>query len=277
MNSTLSTWQLLGLFVVILGQVLFLLATFLLSRARVFRVRELRENEFFCSELACKLLEHRDRYLFTAQLGVVLLSALSGAALARFVLLAEPFWATPHAIADTVSNSLHIPSTVGSLATFLALCFLAAAIVVGFVFTIRTVFLQDIEKTVCYLALPLLVLLCPFAWTVALLELALGKLLANTERASEDAPDETPASIDELSELVDHSEEAGELDEEERDMIQGVFVFSETVVREIMTPRPEVIALQVGASLTERIMARGFTLSWPAYLGAEPWMGSNMA
>ncbi|MBB4637104.1 hemolysin family protein [Longimicrobium terrae] len=41
----------------------------------------------------------------------------------------------------------------------------------------------------------------------------------------------------------------GQMEEDEREMLRGVFEISETVVREVMTPRPEVVAVPVEVSL----------------------------
>jgi len=50
--------------------------------------------------------------------------------------------------------------------------------------------------------------------------------------------------------LID-SERAGVLDEEERSYISGVFNFSDTTVREVMTPRTEIVAAAKGAPIAE--------------------------
>lgn len=42
---------------------------------------------------------------------------------------------------------------------------------------------------------------------------------------------------------------AGEMEDDERDMLRGVFEISETVVREVMTPRTEMVAVPVEVSL----------------------------
>ncbi|HEU0013264.1 MAG TPA: hemolysin family protein [Longimicrobium sp.] len=43
--------------------------------------------------------------------------------------------------------------------------------------------------------------------------------------------------------------DGAEMEEDEREMLRGVFEISETVVREVMTPRPEVVAVPVDVSL----------------------------
>ncbi|MCB0309800.1 MAG: HlyC/CorC family transporter, partial [Bdellovibrionales bacterium] len=62
---------------------------------------------------------------------------------------------------------------------------------------------------------------------------------------------EEAASPEELSEMVELSSEAGQIEESERKMIQRVIEFSDTLVREVMTPRTDVVSVQIDASLDD--------------------------
>lgn len=50
---------------------------------------------------------------------------------------------------------------------------------------------------------------------------------------------------EEIKTLVESAQESGEIEEEEREMLHSVFEFSDTVVREVMTPRVDIDALAV--------------------------------
>ncbi|HSF82354.1 MAG TPA: hemolysin family protein [Anaerolineales bacterium] len=74
----------------------------------------------------------------------------------------------------------------------------------------------------------------------------------------------TPNNImmDELINLVDAGQQEGFLEQEERKMIHSIFDLGDTLVREIMVPRIDVIALDVNTPLDESIDAllkSGFT------------------
>lgn len=56
---------------------------------------------------------------------------------------------------------------------------------------------------------------------------------------------------DEIRQLINRSEESGHLNKEERELIHQVFEFSETIVREAMVPRTEVVAVPHTASPEE--------------------------
>ncbi|HDP98839.1 MAG TPA: HlyC/CorC family transporter, partial [bacterium] len=56
-------------------------------------------------------------------------------------------------------------------------------------------------------------------------------------------------SKEELKTLIEFSEERGALEEEERDMIHSIFDFSQTLVKEIMVPRIDMVCVEKNTSL----------------------------
>ena len=56
---------------------------------------------------------------------------------------------------------------------------------------------------------------------------------------------------DQIKTLVDAGEEGGSIEQDERQMIHSVFQFSDTLVREVMIPRINVLALDVETTLLE--------------------------
>jgi CBS domain containing-hemolysin-like protein len=76
--------------------------------------------------------------------------------------------------------------------------------------------------------------------------------------------DESPNKVteDELITLVDASEQNGIIEREERQMIHSIIQLGETLTREIMVPRIDVIALDVNAPLSEamdKLVESGFS------------------
>ena len=59
----------------------------------------------------------------------------------------------------------------------------------------------------------------------------------------------------EKKDLVDAGEEGGSIEQDERQMIHSVFQFSDTLVREVMIPRIDVLTLDVETTLSEAHMA----------------------
>lgn len=67
---------------------------------------------------------------------------------------------------------------------------------------------------------------------------------------------------EELLLLVNVGEEEGVIDPGERQMIEGIFSFDDTVVREVMVPRVDIVALEVSRSLDEAVeiaIKRGYS------------------
>ena len=58
-------------------------------------------------------------------------------------------------------------------------------------------------------------------------------------------------SPEEIRMLVEQSHQEGEIEAEQEQMLHGVFEFPETLAREIMTPRPDIIALELTATMDE--------------------------
>jgi CBS domain containing-hemolysin-like protein len=53
---------------------------------------------------------------------------------------------------------------------------------------------------------------------------------------------------DEIKRMVDVAEEEAEIEQEERELIHSVFEFGDTVVREVMVPRPDMVAIPADSS-----------------------------
>jgi CBS domain containing-hemolysin-like protein len=84
------------------------------------------------------------------------------------------------------------------------------------------------------------------------LTMALIDLLApRRERETANSPD-AEASKEAITPAPPPEEEAGTISEEEgRELLQSVVDFTETLVREVMTPRPDIIAIRADATLQD--------------------------
>ena len=60
-------------------------------------------------------------------------------------------------------------------------------------------------------------------------------------------------SEEEIRHLVDVAEEEEEIEEEERELIHSIFEFGDTVVREVMVPRPDMVAIRADATMDEAL------------------------
>jgi len=80
-----------------------------------------------------------------------------------------------------------------------------------------------------------------------------------------------PVSEDQIKFLLEAAEEHGLLDEEEERMIWRILAYDDLVVRQVMVPRPEVVALSVDTPLSEvrEIIAREGHSRYPVYEGSR--------
>jgi putative hemolysin len=69
------------------------------------------------------------------------------------------------------------------------------------------------------------------------------------------APVAAQMTEDELKSWVESEQEEGGLEREERQMIYSIFQFGDTLAREIMVPRMDILAFEVATSLTEATKA----------------------
>jgi CBS domain containing-hemolysin-like protein len=74
---------------------------------------------------------------------------------------------------------------------------------------------------------------------------------------------------EEIMRLIELEDDEGEIEEDERKMIRGVFGLEETAVREIMTPRIDIVALEVNSDPREalRVIAERGLSRIPIYEG----------
>jgi CBS domain containing-hemolysin-like protein len=70
----------------------------------------------------------------------------------------------------------------------------------------------------------------------------------------DDTPHGLPFIIEEqIKTLVDAGEEGGFIEEEEKEMIYSIFEFGDTLAREVMVPRIDMIAIEVDTSVTDAL------------------------
>jgi CBS domain containing-hemolysin-like protein len=141
-----------------------------------------------------------------------------------------------------------------------------ASLVLGEV-TPRTVALRHLEATGLRLAGSARVVV---RLTAPLAELVVGLGRALVPRRHEVSG--PYASDDELREFEEGEDEDEELEPEERAMIRSIFELGDTVVREVMTPRPDMVTVAHGTGLDEVVtlaLERGYS-RLPVHDPADP-------
>jgi CBS domain containing-hemolysin-like protein len=112
----------------------------------------------------------------------------------------------------------------------------------------------------------LALLLRPVVWPLAVLVRVIARAVGMR------SPSLNPLlhTADEIRHLISQGHEQGVVEEDEREMIHGVFEFSETVAREVMTPRIDIVAVPADVTLAgvlELVISEGHS-RLPVYEGS---------
>ena len=223
----------------------FVAAEFALVRSRRTRLESMARTGDWKARLALRASGNLARVYSASQLGVTLASLALGA-LAESTLggwMANWLAGLPWA--------LDLSLRVG-LGTAIALAIVTFFHVVFGELAPRGAALSHPEEVASWLTPPLLA----FAWVAHPVTTLLNRasqlvLRAAGQRAAN--PEENVHSPEELRMLVEQSQECGVLQAQDASMLEGVFEFSEKNAREVMTPRTEIDALPIDATLDDTL------------------------
>jgi CBS domain containing-hemolysin-like protein len=251
--------RLFAIVVLLLFNGFFVAAEFALVRSRRTRLEAMARGGDSKAQLALRATGMLPRLLSASQLGITLASLGLGW-VAESTLgegLAHWFGSLPIAI----EQSLRL--TVGAIVALASVTYLH---VVFGELAPRAVALNHPEQFARWLAPPLIV----FAWLatpfIVILNRSSQAILSIFGQRG-DVLDEPVHSPDELRLIVEQSQEGGAIPARDADLIEGVFEFSEKNAREVMTPRTEVVAMPVDATLEEAlgIVEENAFSRYPAY------------
>jgi putative hemolysin len=111
----------------------------------------------------------------------------------------------------------------------------------------KTYAAQNPERVSFLVLRPILLvmwILTPVVWVVT----AISRLLTRLFKSETDRP---LISEDEIKSIITVGEQDGVVEEEQRRMLHGVFELSQSRVRDLMVPRPEVVGIESGMSFPE--------------------------
>jgi CBS domain containing-hemolysin-like protein len=238
-----------AIFVLVALNAFFVASEFALVSSRRTRIEARAEEGSGAAAAALRLLENPTRFISAVQLGVTLASlALGWVGEPTIAMLLEP-------VADRIASE--------GTAAYIAH---GAAIVIAFVIVtfLHVVFgelvpkmfaLERAEAFALFAARPLEFfarVFSPVIWAFNSAGRWIGRLIGLKSSLAH-------ASVyteDEIKQLVKLSEESGHLNEEDRTLINRVFEFSDTTVREAMVPRTEIVAISDTCTLEQ--MAKAF-------------------
>ncbi|MEO7149637.1 MAG: hemolysin family protein [Rhodanobacteraceae bacterium] len=213
------------------------------------------------ARIALKLAEHPERFLSTVQVGITLITLITGAATGEAVSHTVREWLLDFGEPQLARYSIWISLIIGFfLVTTLT-------IVVGELVPKRAA-LSAPERIASFIAVPMLGLAwltAPFVWVLNHLSTLLLRVLRLQRTPREKVTEE------EIRLLVAEGAEQGVLDPDERNMVNRVLRLGDRTVDSVMTPRPRIAWLDAAAPLAENLaVLRATPFSrYPVYRGSE--------
>lgn len=239
---------LLVLFLV-LGNGFFVASEFALVAVRKSRIEALVAEGNKAAERLLPLLNNLNAYISATQLGITLFSlGLGYVAEPAIVSVIEPILINIAAAANW--QFLASPTLAHAVAFAIAFSLITFMHIVFGELAPKTAALELSERVSLLIALPLQIFYKIFYYPIRLLDWA-GTRTVRIFGLHPSGEHGSSYTEDEIRQLIMFSKESGHLNEEEQKLINQVFEFSETIVREAMIPRTEIVAVPHTASPEE--------------------------
>jgi putative hemolysin len=253
MNSILTVFVVL--FLLVLLNALFSAAEMAIATARRSRLQARADDGDTGAEAALRLQDDPNRFLSTTQVGITLVGTVAA------VYTGDRL--------ETPLEALFLPwiGTWTPIAVFLTVVVGVSflQLVVGELVPKR-IGMQSADSIASFLSRPMLVLSKIVKPVVSLLSGCTNVILWVLRRNK--MPEETVTQED-IRHMVRESAEHGEIQEHEEDLIHSVFDMGEKLVRQLRTPRTEVVGVNLEEELSEQLpslMESGYS-RFPAYRG----------
>ena len=222
----------LPIFILLAAIVEILAAFFIAGRTAILktsesRVEQLRREDVKGIEKLQKVISEKAKHVAVLQLVALALTS-AGGVLLTFVFIESNI---------NLNSALIFAIIVVSLVGFIVLG--VAPETLG----------KQKSDRISLIAAPVALEIKPIIWPIAKLLVAVGNALT-PGKGFKEGPF---ATAEDLRDLVDQAEEADVIEDEERQMIHSVFELGDTVAREVMVPRTEMVWIEKGKTLRQAI------------------------
>lgn len=236
---------LISLFALIALNAFFVLAEYSLAVSRRTRIAEMVEKDNSAARVVLDAMRDPDRFFAATQVGITLTSMMIGA-------VSEPALS---AIFEGMLGPLAISKEAREIIGAVIGLLVASYFQIVFAELVpRAITLRKAES-VAVSVVPLMAFLAQIIRPFALLLRASARLVLRLLGVKINADQERIHSAAELRMLVEESEKGGALDSEQSEMLDNVFTFGDTTVREVMIPRTEMFAIEDTTPMSEVVHA----------------------
>lgn len=224
----------------------FVASEFSLVAIRKTHIDELASKGNNSAKLVQRALARLNIYISATQLGITIVSLALGwigePAVANFL---EPFF-TSFFPKEILSFSIH---SISFILAFILITFLH--IVIGELAP-KSIALQKTEQTTLFIIGPLTFFRYLFQPVIWLLNVS-GLLVVKLFGISNEYTNEIDHSEEEIKMLLSQSGKSGKIAKDEVEMVYNVFQLGDTMVKQIMVPRTDIMAFNSATSLEEII------------------------
>ena len=251
------------IFIIVTLNGFFVASEFALVSVRRTRVQKLADDGSSGALAALRLLDNPTQFISAVQLGVTLASL--GLGVVGEATIANILFPVAEAIAGT-GPAVYFAHIAAVVIAFAIITFLH--VVLGELVP-KMFALERAETFAVIAARPLEIFAKVFSPILWVLNYA-GRLVAKLLGLSSTLDHTSIYTEDEIRQLIALSHESGQINKEEETLINKVFEFSETTVKEAMIPRTEIIAVPESSTLDEisKIFSESGYSRLPVYRGS---------
>ena len=237
------TIKLLAVALLIALTAFFVASEFAIVKVRSSRINQLIEEGKPGALAAKRVTTHLDEYLSACQLGITVTALGLG-------WLGEP---TVEKILHPLFTRLAVDEAIASVLSFI-IAFASVTflhVVIGELAP-KTVAIQKAEQVTLMFAKPLILfyrVMFPFIWVLN----GSARVLTGMFGLKPASEQDTAHSEEELRIILSESYKSGEINQSEYKYVNKIFEFDDRIANEIMVPRTEIVAIELGTPLLEVI------------------------
>ncbi len=237
----------------------FVASEFAIVSIRKTRLSQLAHEGNKEAVVALDSIEHLDKSIAATQLGITISSiGLGWVGEGTLAALIEPiFNFLPEMSRQFTTHSISVAIAFALITVF--------HVVLGELMP-KSVALQYTERTVLMVARPLAwvtKLFTPFIWLLN----GCGNFMLSLFKIPPAHTEHMVCSVEEIDMIIDASHKEGVLNDTEKEVLQNVFKFSDIQAKQVMVPRPDVVAIPVDIDFQElnKIILESQYTRYPVY------------
>lgn len=230
-----GTVEVLFILLLILLNGIFAMAEIAIVSARRIRLEKMAREGSRGAEAALELADSPNRFLSTVQVGITLVGIFAGAFGGATI---------AQELADLLRDVPYLQNYAGAISLILVVGTTTYLSVVIGELVPKRIALQNAESISALVARPMSGLSWLAAPIVRVLSSSTDAILAVLGM---EAQPQAAVTEEEIRVLVEQGAKAGIIEEAERDMVESVFRLGDRPLEAMMTPRPEIVWLDVGA------------------------------